>query len=312
MGHHGRMEPRWASRAEPGHVHLTVADLDRSLDFYTTAFGFDVTLRLGDATAFLSAGGQRHHIGLSARNGSTAELLPWSEPTGASHVALRYPDRPALGQAIARLRAHGVTVDRAVDHGLTEAVYLRDPDGHRLELYWDRPRADWPLAEDGSPRMMAEPIDPEVLVESAGEPSPGPAVEYAQMDDSTRGRLRELRTTLLHLHKVLLEDARHAYEMDRGRVGSTANLLQLVINDPWFAWLHALSELVIRIDQAVEVESPATEADAAALVEQVGGLLTASETGDGFARRYYEALQRQPAVVLAHADVRRRLKAMRH
>jgi hypothetical protein len=96
--------------------------------------------------------------------------------------------------------------------------------------------------------------------------------------------------------------------MDRGRVGTNANLLQLVINDPWFAWLHSLSELVVRMDEAVEPDAPATQTDATALVDQVGRLLTASETGEGFARRYYEALQRQPAVVLAHADVRRVLR----
>jgi catechol 2,3-dioxygenase len=305
------MEPRWPPRAELGRVHLTVADLDRSLGFYTTALGFDVALRLGDSAAFVSAGGAHHLLGLSTMNGRAGSPLPWLEPTGVSHIALRYPDRQTLGRAVARLREHGIAVDGAMDHGLSEAVYLRDPDGHRLELYWDRPRAAWPQADDGSPRMTAEPIDPDVLVEPAGQPSPGPSAEYAQMRDATRGRLRELRTTLLHLHKVLLEDARHAYEMDRGRVGSTANFLQLVISDPWFAWLHALSELVVRMDQAVEADAPATEADAGALVEQVGGLLTASESGDGFARRYYEALQRQPAVVLAHAEVRRRLKDMR-
>jgi hypothetical protein len=130
------------------------------------------------------------------------------------------------------------------------------------------------------------------------------------MTDDMRSNLRELRTRLLQLHKVLLEDARAAYELDRGRVGSVGNLLQLVINDPWFAWLHALSELVVRIDQTLD-ESQSTGGDATALIEQVGGLLTASEDGEGFARRYYEALQRQPAVVLAHADVRRVLKGMR-
>ena len=109
---------------------------------------------------------------------------------------------------------------------------------------------------------------------------------------------------------MLIEDARAAYELDRGRVGSPGNLLQLVINDPWFAWLHALSELVVRIDQTIE-EPASTDAEAAALSDQVGRLLTASEHGEGFARRYYEALQRQPAVVLAHADVRRALKGMR-
>ena len=126
-----------------------------------------------------------------------------------------------------------------------------------------------------------------------------------------RDRLRELRARLLGLHKVLLDDARAAYEMDRGRIGSTANLLQLVINDPWFAWLHPLSELVVRIDETIEPDSPATEADGAALVEQVERLLAPAEDGETFARRYFEALQRQPSVVLAHADVRRVLKDMR-
>ncbi len=116
---------------------------------------------------------------------------------------------------------------------------------------------------------------------------------------------------LLHLHKVLLDDARVTYELDRGRVGSNANLLQLVISDPWFAWLHSLSELVVRIDETVENGSAASDADAAALLEQVERLLTASETAEGFQRRYFDALQRQPAVVLAHAAVRRVLKGAR-
>jgi hypothetical protein len=131
------------------------------------------------------------------------------------------------------------------------------------------------------------------------------------MDTEVRGRLRGLRAHLLHLHKVLLDDAKATYEMDRGRVASNASLLQLVINDPWFAWLHALSELVVRIDQTIEPESPATDADAGALVESVERLLTAQENGEGFARRYYDALQRQPAVVIAHAAVRRAVKEMK-
>ena len=133
----------------------------------------------------------------------------------------------------------------------------------------------------------------------------------APTTDEVRNKLRTLRGRLLHLHKVLIDDAKVAYELDRGRVGSPGNLLQLVIHDPWFAWLHALSELVVRIDESMENEGPSTDADGAALADQVGGLLTASEHGDGFARRYFEALQRQPAVVLAHADVRQALKAMK-
>jgi hypothetical protein len=131
------------------------------------------------------------------------------------------------------------------------------------------------------------------------------------MTEQNRTRLRELRGKLLQLHKVLLDDARATYEMDRGRIASNATLLQLVINDPWFAWLHSLSELVVRIDETVDADAPATDADAATLIDQVEKLLTASETGEGFQRRYFDALQRQPAVVMAHADVRRAIKAMR-
>ena len=131
------------------------------------------------------------------------------------------------------------------------------------------------------------------------------------LSDTRRQQLRDLRTKLLNLHKALLDDARAAYEMDRGAVGSNTNLLQLVINDPWFAWLHSVSELVVRIDETIETKSPATDKEAVELAEQVEKLLTASETGEGFQRRYFEALQRQPAVVLAHADVRRTLKSMK-
>ena len=131
------------------------------------------------------------------------------------------------------------------------------------------------------------------------------------LSESRRGQLGELRTRLLTLHKVLLDDTRATYQLDRGDVGSSANLLQLVINDPWFAWLHAISELIVRIDEMLAPDSLETDAEALALAEQVEKLLTASETAEGFQRRYYEALQRQPAVVLAHAEVRRTLKSMK-
>lgn len=131
------------------------------------------------------------------------------------------------------------------------------------------------------------------------------------LSEARRGQLGELRTGLLTLHKVLLDDTRTTYQLDRGDVGSSANLLQLVINDPWFAWLHAISELIVRIDEMLAADSLETDADAVALAEQVEKLLTASETGEGFQRRYYDALQRQPAVVLAHAEVRRTLKSMK-
>ena len=303
-------------RVEIGHVHLKVSDLQRALEFYTGVLGFELTQRMGTSAAFLSAGGYHHHIGLNTWE-SLNGPAPGRGTTGLYHFAIRYPDRAALGDALRRILRAKVTLDGASDHGVSEALYLRDPDGNGLELYRDRPRAEWPRARDGSLQMVTRPLDIEsLLAEGGAAPSPEitrPAESPAprRMGDQTRQALRELRGRLLSLHKVLLDDARVAYEMDRGRIGSNANLLQLVINDPWFAWLHALSGLVVRIDETIEPESPATEADGAALVEQVEQLLTASEEGDGFARRYYEALQRQPAVVMAHSDVRRTLKALR-
>jgi catechol 2,3-dioxygenase len=300
-------------RVEIGHVHLKVADLDRALAFYSGVLGFEVTQRIGSSAVFLSAGGYHHHIGLNTWE-SRGGAAPPAGTTGMYHFAIRYPDRGALAEALRRLEHAGVALEGASNHGVSEAVYVRDPDGNGLELYWDRPRDEWPRDAAGSLRMVTEPLDLDSLLAAAaaGPPDLEPAERtYVPMGDASRRRLRELRTRLLQLHKVLLDDARVTYELDRGRVDSTATLLQLVINDPWFAWLHSLSELVVRIDEVVEENAPASDADASALVNEVGRLLTASESGEGFARRYYEALQRQPAVVLAHADVRRVLKQMR-
>jgi catechol 2,3-dioxygenase len=300
-------------RVDVGHVHLKVSDLDRALAFYQGVLGFELTQRMGDSAAFLSAGGYHHHIGLNTWE-SRGGAAPPMGTTGLYHFAIRYPDRPALADALRRLDAARVPLEGASDHGVSEALYLRDPDGNGLELYWDRQRDAWPRTADGSLRMTTERLDLNRL-RAEGLPTAGAALPsgpaYAPMTEASRANLRDLRARLLNLHKVLLDDARVAYELDRGRVGSPGSLLQLVINDPWFAWLHALSELIVRIDQTVEQDGPATQADAAALVDQVGRLLTASEDGEGFARRYFEALQRQPAVVLAHADVRRTLKGMR-
>jgi catechol 2,3-dioxygenase len=301
-----------ARRIDPhvdiGHVHLKVSDLERAVAFYSGVLGFELTQRYGAQAAFLSAGGYHHHIGLNtweSRNGGP----PSPGTTGLYHFAIRYPDRPALGDALRRLRDAAVPIDGASDHGVSEALYLRDPDGNGIELYWDRPRAEWPRGADGTLQMTTKPLDLAALAEAAAEaPAEAPAPAGAPMPGATRQLLLDVRARLLQLHKVLLDDTRAAYEMDRGRVGSAANLLQLVINDPWFAWLHSLSELVVRIDETVEPGAPSTAADAAVLLEHVERLLTASETGEGFQRRYYEALQRQPAVVLAHADVRRVLK----
>ena len=305
-------------RVEIGHVHLKVSDLERALDFYVGVLGFELMQRMGASAAFVSAGGYHHHIGLNTWESLNGEA-PAAGTTGLYHFAVRYPDRATLGDALRRLTDAKVPLDGASDHGVSEALYLRDPDGNGVELYRDRPRAEWPRGRDGSLQMVTRPLDLDALLADAAPlPAAGAAGAASPagspprgMSDDTRRSLRELRGRLLNLHKVLLDDARAAYEMDRGRIGSNANLLQLVISDPWFAWLHSLSELVVRIDETIEPESAATEADGAALVDQVERLLTASEEGDGFARRYFEALQRQPAVVMAHSDVRRTLKALR-
>jgi catechol 2,3-dioxygenase len=299
-----------------GHVHLKVSDLERSIRFYSGVLGFELQQRWGDSAAFLSAGGYHHHIGLN-----TWESLGGSPPpprtTGLYHFAIRYPDRASLGDALRRLREAAVPLDGASDHGVSEALYLRDPDGNGLELYRDRPKDQWPRAEDGSVQMGSSPLDVAALLREAQEVSEAPpaandaAGSAVELSPATRERLRELRTRLLALHKVLLEDARAAYELDRGRVGNNASFLQLVINDPWFAWLHSLTGLIVRIDESVGKDAPTTESDAAAIFDQVEKRLTASEGGEEFQKRYFEALQRQPAVVLAHADVRRLLKARR-
>jgi catechol 2,3-dioxygenase len=299
-------------RARIGHVQLTVADLERAVAFYSGVLGFEVTQWIGQSAVFLSSGGVDHII--LKMDGAQSSATTSDRPLGRSRFAIRYPDRPALGEALRRLREARTSIERASDHGFSEALYVQDPDGNSVELYWDKPRAEWPRDAAGALKMMTSPLNQEALlaatapVSSSASPAGSP---YAVMTDANRSRLRDLRGKLLQLHKVLLDDTRAAYEMDRGRVPSNATLLQLVINDPWFAWLHSLSELVVRIDETVEADSPATDADAATLIDQVEQLLTASESGEGFHRRYFDALQRQPAVVMAHADVRRAIKAMR-
>lgn len=149
-----------------GHVHLKVADLERAVGFYHDVLGFDLTQRYGAGAAFLSAGGYHHHIGLNvweSRGGSP----PPPGSTGLYHVAIRYPTRATLADALRRLRAAGVPLDGASDHGVSEALYLRDPDDNGLELYWDRPREAWPRAEDGSLAMQTQPLDLDDLLRHA-------------------------------------------------------------------------------------------------------------------------------------------------
>jgi len=294
-------------RVDIGHVHLKVADLDRALAFYSGVLGFELTVRMGQQAAFLSAGGYHHHIGLNtweSRNGQP----PPPGTTGLYHVAIRYPDRGALGDALRRLMEARIPLEGASDHGVSEAIYLHDPDGNGLELYRDRPRDEWPRGADGSVRMTTERLDVDALLADARRASAGPVADAQPLTAPMRAKLGDLRTRLLALHKALLDDAKSAYEMDRGRIASPGALLQLVIHDPWFAWLHRVSEVVVRIDEMTAGEAKATDADGRALLEQVDRLLLPSESGEPFARRYFEAIQRQPAVVLAHGDVKKLLK----
>jgi catechol 2,3-dioxygenase len=145
-------------RVDIGHVHLKVADLDRSLAFYRDVLGFQVTQRLGDSAVFLSAGGYHHHIGLNTWE-SRGGAPPARQATGLYHIAIRYPDRAALADALRRLIAAGIPLEGASDHGVSEALYLRDPDWNGVELCWDRPEEAWPRGPDGSLRMVTRPLD---------------------------------------------------------------------------------------------------------------------------------------------------------
>lgn len=141
-----------------GHVHLKVADLQRALDFYVGVLGFELQQMYGEQAAFVSAGGYHHHIGLNTWE-SRGGPPPARGTTGLYHVAILYPTRAALGDALRRLVAAGIQLDGASDHGVSEALYLRDPDGNGLELYWDRPEAEWPRDAQGRLQMTTGRLD---------------------------------------------------------------------------------------------------------------------------------------------------------
>jgi catechol 2,3-dioxygenase len=147
-----------------GHVHLKVADLDRALAFYCGVLGFELMQRYGTQAAFIAAGGYHHHIGLN-----TWESLGGSPPppgsTGLYHTAILYPTRPALAGALRRLTAAGVPLDGASDHGVSEALYLRDPDQNGVELYWDKPQEQWPRTPDGHLAMHTRRLDLDSLLQ---------------------------------------------------------------------------------------------------------------------------------------------------
>jgi catechol 2,3-dioxygenase len=150
-------------RTRIGHVHLTVSDLDRALSFYRDALGFEVTARYRPDAVFLSAGGYHHHIGLNTWAGRGASPPP-PGTTGLYHFAILFPDRAALAVTVRRLVERGIPLEGASDHGVSEAVYLRDPDGNGIELYHDRPESEWPRGPDGSIRMHTRPLDLQALL----------------------------------------------------------------------------------------------------------------------------------------------------
>lgn len=153
-----------------GHVHLKVADLERAISFYGKVLGLELTQRFGRQAAFLSAGGYHHHVGLNTWE-SLGGTPPARSHTGLYHLALLYPDRATLGAAVAQVLAAGVALEGAADHGVSEAVYLRDPDGNGIELYRDRAPTDWPRGSDGNLAMHNAPLDVASLVREARDPA---------------------------------------------------------------------------------------------------------------------------------------------
>jgi len=149
-----------------GHVHLKVADLERSLKFYRDVLGFEVTTRYGRGAVFLSAGGYHHHIGLNTWE-SAGGSPPPAGTTGLYHAAILYPTRAALADALRRLLSAGIELDGASDHGVSEALYLHDPDGNGVELYWDRPTEQWPRTPDGQLTMFTRPLDLRALLDES-------------------------------------------------------------------------------------------------------------------------------------------------
>jgi len=150
-----------------GHVHLKVADIERGLRFWRDAIGLEVQARYGDQAVFLGADGYHHHVALNTWE-SAGGTAPAPGTTGLYHVALLYPDRASLARALKRLMAHGVALDGASDHGVSEALYLRDPDGNGVELYRDREPADWPRHPDGRIAMFTRKLDVTALLSEAG------------------------------------------------------------------------------------------------------------------------------------------------
>lgn len=149
-----------------GHVHLRVSDLNRAIGFYSGILGFEVTQRYGAQAAFLAAGDYHHHLGLNTWDSLGGAPAPKGH-TGLYHTAILYPDRAQLADAVARIKAAGIPIEGAADHGVSEAVYIADPDGNGVELYRDRPEADWPRNEEGFLAMVNRPLDIDKLLQEA-------------------------------------------------------------------------------------------------------------------------------------------------
>ncbi|HLR31107.1 MAG TPA: VOC family protein [Fodinibius sp.] len=160
------MDNNYTTPAETriGHVHLKVADLDRALEFYRDLLGFELTTMYGGNAAFISAGGYHHHIGLNTWHSKGGSPAPQNS-TGLYHTAILYPTRKDLAKIYDRLRKAGYPISGASDHGVSEAIYLNDPDGNGVELYCDRPRDEWEYAEDGSVKMVTYPLDVKDLLQ---------------------------------------------------------------------------------------------------------------------------------------------------
>jgi catechol 2,3-dioxygenase len=150
-------------RTRIGHIHLKVADLERAIAFYSGVLGFELTQRYGHSAAFLSAGGYHHHIGLNTWQSLGAPPPP-EHTTGLFHTAILYPTRAALADALRRVHRAGIPLDGASDHGVSEALYLRDPDQNGVELYWDRPPEQWPRTQQNELAMFTRPLDLQSLL----------------------------------------------------------------------------------------------------------------------------------------------------
>ncbi|MGH2562163.1 MAG: VOC family protein [Thermomicrobiales bacterium] len=161
-------EPAIHPETRIGHVHLKVSDLDRAIAFYRDALGFELIQRYGAQAAFLSAGGYHHHIGLNTWE-SLGGASPAPGTTGLYHLAILYPNRVELARACKRLRDHGARIGGASDHGVSEAIYLNDPDGNGIEIYRDRDPEDWPRMPNGELRMTLDPLDLDGLLAELGE-----------------------------------------------------------------------------------------------------------------------------------------------